>query len=641
MSASGLENTHESQFVSFKLGTEEYGLNINNVQEIIKVSSITKVPRAPYAVEGVVNLRGNILPIVDARKRFDMDSVDVMDSSRIIVTNYRDMNVGLVVDSVSEVIRIEPSRIEPPPPILFGSNDDYISGIGKLEQGKRLISILDLENVLEIDSLKMDYEKVVEGKYVDSHLQEEEHLARELQMVSFQLGTEEYAIDINKVDEIIRIPEITSIPNVPGHIKGVICLRGNVLPVIGLRYLFGMEETDFSKRSRILIVKLQDQTETADFGIIVDNVNEVISVPRANIESPPGVLANETSNIEGIGKLNRGSRMILILNPGAILDGAYGFNPSASSGGTSSDSLQEQEERALLDEQQLVSLRIGDEEYGINIMNVQEIIRLGKITSVPGAPDYVRGVVNLRGNVLPVIEMRARFGLDSIDLGDSNRIMVVNFNGKSTGLIVDSVSEVLQIPNKDIEPPPEVVSDDRGRFIEGVGKLEQGERFIIILNIGEILGFSSSTEDSSDDFEDFENTSSVEPPSLKKTPEISNFPVEEPEHPTISDEEMMNTLDLMEEEPEMDPEEDMAFPDEEVSDDEEEMGETDESADMGELEELFADDVNEVESEDESPKREAGKTKKPIRLEIEKKGTKSSAGSTGKKTRQTKSKAKK
>lgn len=516
MAVAELIKGNESQFVSFKLGTEEYGLDINNVQEIIKVPSITRVPRAPFAVEGVVNLRGSILPILDARKRFDMESIELMNSTRIIVTNKNDMNVGLIVDSVSEVIRINSSKIEQPPPLIKNSSANYIKGIGKLNNGKRLISLLDLDKMLEMDSFMDDLEAMGE-KYAAQAEEIKEKVLEESQMVSFQLGSEEYAVDINLVDEIIRIPEITLIPDAPSHVKGVICLRGNVLPVINLRYLFNMMDMETNKRSRILVIKLTNGEKNLLFGLIVDYVNEVISIPLNHIENPPDVVSSMGRNIEGIGKLDNGKRLILILNPQELIDGSCGGDIVLGAGRGARIKDIEQEERTSLDEQQLVSLKIGSEEYGINIMNVQEIIRLNKITTVPGAPDYVKGVVNLRGNVLPVIDMRARFGMEEGDLTDSDRIIVVMYKGKATGLIVDSVSEVIQISAKDIEKALDVVSDDRSKFIDGIGKLDKGERFIIILNIAEILGYSSQKESETLE-DDFSFTGEEEAaPSLSQT----------------------------------------------------------------------------------------------------------------------------
>ena len=134
------------QLVTFSIGEEEFGVDILKVQEIIRTMEITKVPRAPHFVEGVINLRGKVIPIIDLRKRFGLESRDHDKHTRIIVIEIKSMIVGFVVDSVSEVLRIPSSTVEPPPPVLAGLESEYISGVGKLED--RLLILLDLDRLL-------------------------------------------------------------------------------------------------------------------------------------------------------------------------------------------------------------------------------------------------------------------------------------------------------------------------------------------------------------------------------------------------------------------------------------------------------------------------------------------------------------
>lgn len=134
------------QLVTFSIGEEEFGVDILKVQEIIRTMEITKVPRAPEFVEGVINLRGKVIPIVDLRKRFGLETRDHDKHTRIIVIEINQMIVGFVVDSVSEVLRIPANTVEPPPPVVSGLESEYISGVGKLQD--RLLILLDLNRLL-------------------------------------------------------------------------------------------------------------------------------------------------------------------------------------------------------------------------------------------------------------------------------------------------------------------------------------------------------------------------------------------------------------------------------------------------------------------------------------------------------------
>ena len=134
------------QLVTFSIGEEEFGVDILSVQEIIRMMDITKVPRAPEFVEGVINLRGKVIPIIDLRRRFGLQPKEHDKHTRIIVIEINTMIVGFVVDSVSEVLRIPASTVEPPPPVVAGLEAEYISGVGKLED--RLLILLDLNKLL-------------------------------------------------------------------------------------------------------------------------------------------------------------------------------------------------------------------------------------------------------------------------------------------------------------------------------------------------------------------------------------------------------------------------------------------------------------------------------------------------------------
>jgi purine-binding chemotaxis protein CheW len=141
------------QLVTFSIGEEEFGVDILKVQEIIRTMEITKVPRAPAFVEGVINLRGKVIPIIDLRRRFGLQSRNHDKHTRIIVIEISNMIVGFVVDSVSEVLRIPANTVEPPPPVVAGLESEYISGVGKLED--RLLILLDLDRLLSGEERSM------------------------------------------------------------------------------------------------------------------------------------------------------------------------------------------------------------------------------------------------------------------------------------------------------------------------------------------------------------------------------------------------------------------------------------------------------------------------------------------------------
>jgi len=143
----------EEELVLFDLGNEIYGVDISVVYEIIRMQAITMVPKAPFFVEGIINLRGKVIPIVDMRKRFGLPKVEQNKDNRIMVLENSGQNVGIIVDAVTEVLRIPSESVEPPSSIIVSATSDYILGIAKHD--KSMIILLDMERVLSRESIGM------------------------------------------------------------------------------------------------------------------------------------------------------------------------------------------------------------------------------------------------------------------------------------------------------------------------------------------------------------------------------------------------------------------------------------------------------------------------------------------------------
>lgn len=602
---------NERELVTFHLAEQEFGLNIMNVQEIVRMPEITKIPKAPFYVEGIANLRGNVLPVISTRHRFSMEEVGVTDQTRVVVVDVNGKNIGLVVDSVSEVMRIEENKIEPPPKVVSGDVDtEFLDGVLKINDGERLVMALNPNRVCEIE-IEAETKTSTQTSTARQEIIKKETLDED-QLVTFSLLGEEYAIDIQSVREIIRIPELIKVPQAPEYVEGLISLRNRLLPLIDLRNLFRQilmidEQTDMvnnilSKKEeaekwwtdlKLSVEKLNNEqknnenqyaqiskfpltgwieslktkrelvtaelekitkmvvniekaredinklafaeavqfsedvmlplinrlNETIDkcikvvqssedqrvlvteinnlqVGLVVDSVNEVKRIEKHLIDPPPSLVNDqERKQVKGVAKLDEGKRLIMILDNNNLLDiEAIGDLMEEHGEGfveqeeTETNSMKKQS----LEEEQLVSFRLGKEEFGIRIMQIQEINRLTEITKVPRVPNFVAGVTNLRGSVVPVINLRTRFEMEQKEVDDRTRIIIVDLDGKRTGLIVDQVNEVLRILKSNIEPSPEVVSSDKkNEFIDGIGKLDEGKRMMVLLDVERIL---SSTE---------------------------------------------------------------------------------------------------------------------------------------------------
>lgn len=134
---------------------------------------------------------------------------------------------------------------------------------------------------------------------------------------------------------------------------------------------------------------------------------------------------------------------------------------------------------------QLVSFNIGKEEFGVDILKVQEINRMTEITQLPNSPDFIEGIINLRGRVIPIIDLRTRMGLLKKEYDKDSRIIVVEIHNRTIGFIVDMVSEVLRIPRSITEPPPAMIGGIKSEYITAIGKLS--DRLLILLDLEKVL----------------------------------------------------------------------------------------------------------------------------------------------------------
>ncbi len=141
---------------------------------------------------------------------------------------------------------------------------------------------------------------------------------------------------------------------------------------------------------------------------------------------------------------------------------------------------------------QWVTFRLGDEKYGINVMQVQEVLRITEIAPVPGAPTYVLGIINLRGNVVTVIDTRNRFGLMSKETDDSSRIVIIETEDHIIGILVDSVAEVVELRASEMETAPNVGNDESSKYIQGVTSIEN--ELLILVDLNKFLSDEEKSE---------------------------------------------------------------------------------------------------------------------------------------------------
>lgn len=397
----------------------------------------------------------------------------------MIVVDVKGGKLGLGVDAVSEVLRVDSNCIEEAP-AMAGVDDGCITGVVKLNEGRKLVMILDAANLCRIDQASNNNTAVSVRQ--DLTAQEEEKKQDEVQLVTFLLGNEEFALEIEHVREIIRYPEVVKVPNVPDYIKGVISLRDNLMPIVDMRIKLETGNDAITDSTRVVVIDV----DNTSIGLVVDRVYEVARIARDTIFPPPQVLASEARDrLKGIARVDGGKRIIMLIDPQDIMTREE-LQDIGTGDNCPTDFKKENTIQESIDEEQMVVFKLEGEQYGLRINQVQEINRLTKITKVPHAPRFVEGVINLRGDIIPVIDLRKRFEIESKDYNEFNRVIVSDINNKKIGIIVDEVLEVLRISAQLLEETPDILQGNQvQKFMDGIANM--GTRMIMMLNLENIL----------------------------------------------------------------------------------------------------------------------------------------------------------
>jgi purine-binding chemotaxis protein CheW len=473
------------QFVTFIAGDEVFAADMSPVKEIIRVPEVVRVPLAPSALEGLANLRGKVLPIISLRRLFGFPEMAHDDATRALVVDVG-QPLGFVVDRVSSVVGVDASQIEEVGSIRTTVNTEVLSSLIKDVGGHAMVMVLDFAKLIEKEFSQIaaiSKSKGVAGAVEAKAQSEEAEVNDELQLVSFDVDGQEYAIAIEDVQEIVQVAEaIIHVPHSESHVLGVMTLRSRLLPLVNLRCMFALPHRDLDEKSRIVVLTLNGLS----VGVVVDAVSEVLRVSKSGVDALPALLARDgnLAEITAICRLDNGKRLVSIVTARNLF-GHSAIREALSA--VHDDELEEgvqtgEAEDELDDDEQVVIFRLDKEEFGAPIASVQEIVRVPEaLIRVPQAPSFVEGVINLRGTVLPVIDLRRRLGLDQVARTDRQRIIVFLISNVRTGFIVDQVAEVLKIPRGTIEPAPQL-SRDQSRLLSRMANLEKQKRMVQLID---------------------------------------------------------------------------------------------------------------------------------------------------------------
>ena len=408
------------QFITFTTGNDAFAVGMSMVQEIIRVPEFVRVPLAPATLKGLANLRGKVLPIISLRGLFGFEEREYDDSTRVVVVDVG-QPLGFIVDRVTSVVEVNQDQIEDVGSIASTVDTKLLSGLIKNVNGTSMIMMLNFAKLIEREFSQIAATTrgaTLGGGFMASDEGVMQELNDELRLVSFHVNGQEYGVTIDDVQEIVQIPEsITQVPHAENHVLGIMTLRNRMLPLVSLRRLFALPEGKLDEKSRIVVLVYKGSS----VGLAVDGVNEVLRVNKANVDPLPPLLAREQDlgDIAEICRLEDGKRLVSIIT----VHNLFGHSAIKQALKTVDEVKDEDvdgngstaEVQGMDDDEQVVVFRLEKEEFGVPIANVEEIVRVPEqLTRVPKAPSFVEGVINLRGTVLPVLDLRLRLGMPQV-----------------------------------------------------------------------------------------------------------------------------------------------------------------------------------------------------------------------------------
>jgi purine-binding chemotaxis protein CheW len=486
-----LAHTASTRFLTFRVDAQLYALRSDQVLEVIRVPVVARIPQAPTPLLGLANLRGSVLPVTGLRELLKKPAVADSESARAIVLDIG-APVALVVDSVETLETVNAEQIETRSKEVSATGAEKLLGAFSIERDKQVAKILDVKTLLEAafsnrarpEKQSGRHDRAIGTAVTAGSASSGEH--QRTMLVTFDVASQEFALPLEVVQEILPVPAtMASVAQVEELVLGVTSVRDSLLPLMSLRGLLGFGAPEvLDEREKVVVMNIAG----TQIGLVADRARAIVAADAADVDAIPPVLAARTggeSKIKAIYRGDGGRRLISILSPEQLFrEDVMQRLAAAHHGQKSQVSSADAASRAELI---FLVFKLGDDEFGLPIEAVVEVAQLpSQITRLPKAPKFLEGVVNLRGDVLPVVDQRRRFDMPALADAEGRRLVIIKTEQHRAGLIVDSVSDVLRTHPENVDPPPDL-TDDMTRLIRGVINLEASRRMVLLLDPTEVL----------------------------------------------------------------------------------------------------------------------------------------------------------
>lgn len=497
-------------FVTVAVGDLRLALPLAAVRAVIRLPELVRIPLGPPSLDGLAQWHGEAVPVLDLAWALGRPGGGAASrETRVVLVWHRGQPVGLRVDAMAGILRTDPDRIDPVTQEEGGLDPVMLDGL--LRDGPATILKLDalidrqFGDRTEVERAGVEWTDRGTGGF--GRVTAGEAAAGKAAagpdrqaLLVFEVAGQEFALPVDRVREVLPAPrEVARMARAKAHLLGVMAVRDRLLPLVGLRALFGLDGTGGQgaggqEAGRRVVVVRSGAAWQAPVGVLVDEVREILRLDPVLIDPVPPLLAREPEfeDLDGIARADGGRRLVSVLSAERLF--RHGAAIGAEAGGKGDGMEPARPAEGSGNAERFVVFRLAGAEYGLPVSAVREVLRRpDSITPLPNAPDFVAGVLTLRGEVLPLIDQRRLLNLPAASASPSaglerGRVVVVGRDGLLVGLLVDGLSGLLTVPAERIGPAPAVSAAQR-RLIRRVATLDPagGSRLILLMDADSLL----------------------------------------------------------------------------------------------------------------------------------------------------------
>jgi len=439
-----------------------YGINTNEVEQILRVQDLTPMAMTPKAIRGLCSIEGSIVSTLDFSTLLDgrKKPVDKKSfKSRQVTINTQSHRFSLLVSEVVNSVEAQQENIE-----YVENKDDVIVALLKHED--EIIQVISIDRLIKDIALPSYVCKDVRDVSSDNGGSgKSAYLQR---FLFFIMGEEQYALEVDAIREIIALPEsFTAIAESTKEILGMISLRDDLLVVADLREYYDFNSSS-SDKNRIIV----SQDKGRHIGLVVDEIVDIQDVEVSKIEGMPENFKDKKIN----GVLHMEDSLISIVNTDVVKTLVNEQSHLISDQEQEKENLTGTESMSL----EVVVFQMGNEEYAFNIDDVSEIIDMTEITPVADSMEYIKGVINIRGQVISIASLYTILSLEEDEKLDQ-KIIVTEVNNSRVGFVVDKVNDVRGVLDEEIK------EDEKKGLFSSILQLEEGERLVLLFDTSKLF----------------------------------------------------------------------------------------------------------------------------------------------------------